>query len=188
MGIISEELMASMDEPTECMVMHRTKPSRLQALSLQLSDKLAQLVENNERLLELRPGGWQGQWRNKDGNDRRDGKKFDGKFSEIVETEIMSVVASETMIEMIEITSLEIGTMTEIMIEATGITEVVFLVTNLATILTAIQEENFKTRTLTISFVTLFLSKIASSCLEIFHFFVKPSSSRESKILQSDLG
>merc|ERR1711860_330813 len=53
-----------------------------QALSLQLSDKLAQLVENNERLLELRPGGWQGQWRNKDGNDRRDGKKFDGKFSE----------------------------------------------------------------------------------------------------------
>merc|ERR1719517_169919 len=71
-----------MDEPTECMVMHRTEPSRLQALSLQLSDKLAQLVENNERLLELRPGGWQGQWRNKDGNDRRDGKKFDGKFSE----------------------------------------------------------------------------------------------------------
>jgi len=100
----------------------------------------------------------------------------------------MSVVATETMTEMIEITSLEIGTMTEIMIEATGITEVVFLVTNLATILTAIQEENFKTRTLTISFVTLFLSKIASSCLEIFQFFVKPSSSRESKILQSDLG
>ena len=94
-------------------------------------------------------------------------------FRKIVETEIMSVVATETMIEMIEITSLEIGTMTEIMIEATGITEVVFLVTNLATILTAIQEENFKTRTLTISFVTLFLSKIASSCLEIFQFFCK---------------
>merc|ERR1711976_33012 len=80
--IISEELMASMDEPSECMVMHRTEPSRLQALSLQLSDKLAQLVENNERLLELRPGGWQGQWRNKEGNERRDGKKFDNKFSE----------------------------------------------------------------------------------------------------------
>merc|ERR1712223_644520 len=78
--IISEELMASMDEPTECMVMHRTEPSRLQSLSLQLSDKLAQLVENNERLLELRPGGWQGQWRGKDG-DRRDGKNFqDRKF------------------------------------------------------------------------------------------------------------
>ena len=39
------------------MVMHRTEPSRLQSLSLQLADKLAQLVENNERLLELRPGG-----------------------------------------------------------------------------------------------------------------------------------
>ena len=55
--IISEELMASMDEPSECMIMHRTEPSRLQSLSLQLADKLAQLVENNERLLELRPGG-----------------------------------------------------------------------------------------------------------------------------------
>merc|ERR1711874_752935 len=48
--------------------------------SLQLADKLAQLVENNERLLELRPGGWQGQWRGKDG-ERRDGNKFqDRKF------------------------------------------------------------------------------------------------------------
>merc|ERR1711874_967991 len=78
--IISEELMASMDEPSECMIMHRTEPSRLQSLSLQLADKLAQLVENNERLLELRPGGWQGQWREKDG-ERRDGNKFqDRKF------------------------------------------------------------------------------------------------------------
>merc|ERR1711884_162765 len=77
--IISEELMASMDEPTECMVMHRTEPSRLQSLSLQLSDKLAQLVENNERLLELRPGGWQGQWRGKDGDRRdRDGNREGG--------------------------------------------------------------------------------------------------------------
>ena len=55
--IINEELMASLDEPSECMVMHRTDPTRLQSLSLQLSDKIAQLVENNERLLELRPGG-----------------------------------------------------------------------------------------------------------------------------------
>ena len=78
--IISEEIMASMDEPSECMIMHRTEPSRLQSLSLQLSDKLAQLVENNERLLELRPGGWQGQWRGKDG-ERREGNKFqDRKF------------------------------------------------------------------------------------------------------------
>ena len=54
--IIGEELMASLDEPTECMVMHKTEPSRLQSLSLQLSDKIAQLVDNNERLLDFRPG------------------------------------------------------------------------------------------------------------------------------------
>merc|ERR1711971_1149741 len=78
--IISEELMASMDEPSECMIMDRTEPSRLQSLSLQLSDKLAQLVENNERLLELRPGGWQGQWRGKDGdrNNRGGNNNFGG--------------------------------------------------------------------------------------------------------------
>merc|ERR1712062_218133 len=115
--------------------------------------------------LELRPGGWQGQWRNKDGNDRRDGKSLTENFRKIVETEIMTVVETEITTAMTEITSLAIGTMTEIMIVETGITEVVFLATNLATILTAIQEENFKTITLTISFVTLFLSKIASSCL-----------------------
>jgi translation initiation factor 3 subunit C len=54
--IINEELMASLDEPTECMVMHRTEPSRLQSLSLQLSDKISQMVDNNERLLEFRGG------------------------------------------------------------------------------------------------------------------------------------
>merc|ERR1711981_801403 len=72
--IISEELMASMDEPTECMVMHRTEPSRLQSLSLQLSDKLAQLVENNERLLELRPG-WQSNWKGREGENRGDNRQ-----------------------------------------------------------------------------------------------------------------
>jgi hypothetical protein len=33
---------------------YRTEPSRLQSLALQLSDKIGQLVENNERLLEQR--------------------------------------------------------------------------------------------------------------------------------------
>merc|ERR1719339_441501 len=58
--IIAEELMASLDQPSQCIVMHRTEPSRVQALALQLSDKVSQLVENNERLLEQRgQGGWQ---------------------------------------------------------------------------------------------------------------------------------
>ena len=30
--IIAEELMASLDQPTQCIVMHRTEPSRVQAL------------------------------------------------------------------------------------------------------------------------------------------------------------
>ena len=37
--------------------MHKTEPSRLQSLSLQLSEKVAMLVENNERILEAKQGG-----------------------------------------------------------------------------------------------------------------------------------
>ena len=72
--IISEELMASLDEPSQCMVMHRTEPSRLQSLALQLSDKISQLVENNERLLELRPS-WQSNWKGRDGENRGDNRQ-----------------------------------------------------------------------------------------------------------------
>jgi len=58
--IINEEVMASLDQPSQCIVMHRSEPSRLQSIALQLSDKVSQLVENNERLLEQRgQGGWQ---------------------------------------------------------------------------------------------------------------------------------
>ena len=38
--------------------MHRTEPSRLQSIALQLSDKVASLVENNERLMEIRQGNF----------------------------------------------------------------------------------------------------------------------------------
>lgn len=48
-------LQASLDEPTSCLVMHRTEPSSLQSLSLQLADKLYNLVENNERILDQKP-------------------------------------------------------------------------------------------------------------------------------------
>ena len=71
--------MASLDEPSQCMVMHRTEPSRLQSLSLQLSDKISQLVENNERLLELRPG-WQSNWKGREGGDNR-GDNRQGNFT-----------------------------------------------------------------------------------------------------------
>ena len=43
--IINEELMASLDQPSQCIVMHRTEPSRVQALALQLSDILKDQFE-----------------------------------------------------------------------------------------------------------------------------------------------
>ena len=39
--IITEELMASLDQPSQCVMMHRSEPSRLQSIALQLSDKVA---------------------------------------------------------------------------------------------------------------------------------------------------
>jgi len=64
--IINGELMASLDDPTETVVMHRSEPSRLQALSMQLADKVTNLVDANERIFELKQGnmfqrGFQGQ-------------------------------------------------------------------------------------------------------------------------------
>jgi len=42
--IINEELMASLDDPTETVVMHRSEPSRLQALSMQLAGEYSLLT------------------------------------------------------------------------------------------------------------------------------------------------
>ncbi|CAG0914275.1 unnamed protein product, partial [Notodromas monacha] len=54
--IINEELMASLDEPSQSLVMHKTEPSRLQSLALQVADKVGLLVEYNERILESKTG------------------------------------------------------------------------------------------------------------------------------------
>ncbi len=51
-------LQASLDEPTQTVMMHRTEPTRLQALALQLSEKVASLVENNERIMEMKSGNF----------------------------------------------------------------------------------------------------------------------------------
>jgi hypothetical protein len=50
--MINSELHASWDQPTSSIVMHKVEPNRLQALSLQFSEKIATFVEANERLLE----------------------------------------------------------------------------------------------------------------------------------------
>lgn len=48
--IIQEELSATLDEPTNCLIMHRIEPTRLQIAALSLTDKLGQLTENNEQV------------------------------------------------------------------------------------------------------------------------------------------
>mmetsp|Transcript_22673 Transcript_22673/g.27777 ORF Transcript_22673/g.27777 Transcript_22673/m.27777 type:complete len:388 (+) Transcript_22673:101-1264(+) len=55
--MIGEELQASWDQPTASIVLHKVEPTHLQALALQFSDKIAQMVENNERSLG---GGFEG--------------------------------------------------------------------------------------------------------------------------------
>lgn len=53
--------------------MHRTEPSRIQGLSLQLADKINVLVEQNERLWELKQmGSFGASERRGDRQDRRD--------------------------------------------------------------------------------------------------------------------
>ncbi|NIG57829.1 EIF3C protein [Pontoporia blainvillei] len=58
--IINEELMASLDQPTQTVVMHRTEPTAQQNLALQLAEKLGSLVENNERVFDHKQGTYGG--------------------------------------------------------------------------------------------------------------------------------
>ena len=51
------DLQASLDEPTQMLIMHRTEPSRIQGLALQLADKVNSLVDQNERIWEYKQMG-----------------------------------------------------------------------------------------------------------------------------------
>lgn len=54
--IINEELMASLDEPTQTVVMHRTEPTKLQTLAQQLSEKINNLMDQTERMVQIKGG------------------------------------------------------------------------------------------------------------------------------------
>ncbi|CAG2062390.1 unnamed protein product [Timema podura] len=49
---------ASLDDPTQTVVMHRSEPTRLQALALQLTDKVNNFVDANERIFEMKQGNF----------------------------------------------------------------------------------------------------------------------------------
>ncbi|XP_044260087.1 eukaryotic translation initiation factor 3 subunit C [Tribolium madens] len=75
--IINEELMASLDDPTQTVVMHRSEPSRLQSLALQLADKINNFVDSNERILETKQGNFFSRGMNQ-GNFRGDRQNYRG--------------------------------------------------------------------------------------------------------------
>ncbi|KAI3514788.1 hypothetical protein L1887_13489 [Cichorium endivia] len=55
--MISDELRASWDQPSECIVFREVEHSRVQGLAFQLTEKVAVLAESNERAVEARLGG-----------------------------------------------------------------------------------------------------------------------------------
>jgi hypothetical protein len=47
---------ASLDEPSQTVVMHRTEPTKLQTLALQLSEKITTLMDQTERMIQIKGG------------------------------------------------------------------------------------------------------------------------------------
>lgn len=78
--IWNEELAASLDQAAGVVAFHRMEPSKLQQLALTLSEKVAQLVEQNEKALDNKLGGNSGWVERGDGKggDKRGGEAAAG--------------------------------------------------------------------------------------------------------------
>ena len=82
--MINRELFASWDQPTETIVLRKVEPNSLQVMALQFAEKAANLVEANERLLDVASGnlGYREDWKSGDhGDDRghRGGQRNDNR-------------------------------------------------------------------------------------------------------------
>ncbi|RLN48774.1 hypothetical protein BBJ29_008918 [Phytophthora kernoviae] len=74
--MINEELHGAWDQSSQAIVLYKTERSTLQTLAVQYSDKLSQIVENNERMMDLRSGTGKEEWGNRRGGG--DGRRGGG--------------------------------------------------------------------------------------------------------------
>ena len=73
--IFSKEISAAWDNPANILIIYKIDPSPLQILSQTMSDKIAKLLESNERILDPLVGvyGYKDDWNGKD--MRNDGQQ-----------------------------------------------------------------------------------------------------------------
>uniref|UniRef100_H3GBM0 Eukaryotic translation initiation factor 3 subunit C n=1 Tax=Phytophthora ramorum TaxID=164328 RepID=H3GBM0_PHYRM len=74
--MINEELQGAWDQSSQAIILYKTERSSLQTLAVQYSDKLSQIVENNERMMDLRSGTGKEEWGNRRGGG--DGRRGAG--------------------------------------------------------------------------------------------------------------
>ncbi|RHY28935.1 hypothetical protein DYB32_005586 [Aphanomyces invadans] len=80
--MINEELQGAWDQGSQSIVLHKVERTRLQQLALQYSDKIGMIVENNERMLDLRAASANLSTNPKEHHDnsyqrRNDNRKYD---------------------------------------------------------------------------------------------------------------
>lgn len=95
---------ASLDQPTQTVVMHRTEPTSLQNMALQLAEKLGSLVENNERVFDLKQGVYGGYF-NRGALCCRLGLEYPSKYTSNSSSERLNSVLDTILISRISLYS-----------------------------------------------------------------------------------